>query len=352
MEDKGVHGYIEKRAGAQIGERSIEKLPIEEQAELRVERQGERPAEGPVERPAEGPVERLAEEPAERPAEGEVPSRLFMPSKEKKEPSVDMEQVVGRQDILLICLDTLRYDAAAEEEAAGNTPVLSQYGPWEKCQAPGNFTYPSHHAMFAGFFPCRYGAKSLADREMLFFPAQIGMGKRVPKGAFAFSGSTIMEGLEKVGYATWCVGGVAFFDKRSDLGKVFPGYFQKSYWNPSFACPVKESTKNQVDFLLHKLQSADKGQPIFLYLNVDAIHYPNYFYLEGAAHDSLESHKAALRYVDKALGRLFAGWKELRGGAFTICFSDHGTCYGEDGCLFHGINHPVVNTVPYKHFFI
>ena len=36
-----------------------------------------------------------------------------------------------------------------------------------------------------------------------------------------------MEGLEKDGYETWCVGGVAFFDKRSDLGKVFPSYFRR-----------------------------------------------------------------------------------------------------------------------------
>ena len=283
---------------------------------------------------------------------GEVPFRLFLSAKGHGKPSVDMSQVVGIQDILLICLDTLRYDAAAWEGKAGNTPVLSRYGPWEKRQAPGNFTYPSHHAMFAGFLPCAFEARNLAEREMLFFPRQIGMGRRVPKGAFEFSGSTIMEGLEKEGYDTWCVGGVAFFDKRSDLGRVFPGYFQKSYWNPSFACSVKESFANQVDFILKKIAQAEQKRRIFLYLNVDAIHYPNYFYLDGAKNDSLESHKAALRYVDGQMGRLLDGWKEIRGGGFVICCSDHGTCYGEDGCLFHGINHPVVNTVPYKHFLI
>ena len=313
-------------------------------------------AEGHAGEQAEGHAGEQAEGHTEEQAEGrtggEVPFRLFTSSKEQKRPSVDMDQVVGSQDILLICLDTLRYDVAAEEAAAGNTPVLNRYGPWEKCQAPGNFTYPSHHAMFAGFFPCRYGAKSLADRELLFFPAMVGMGKKAPAGAFAFSGSTIMEGLEKVGYATWCVGGVAFFDKRSPIGKVFPGYFKKSYWNPSFACPVKESTKNQVDFLLKKISAADKEQRIFLYLNVDAIHYPNYFYADGVSHDNLQSHAAALRYVDRELGRLFAGWKSQRKEALVICCSDHGTCYGEDGCQFHGINHPYVNTVPYKHFFL
>ena len=87
---------------------------------------------------------------------GEVPFRLFLSSEGSREPSVDMGRVVGTQDILFICLDTLRYDAAVEEEAAGNTPALSRYGPWEKRQAPGNFTYPSHHAMFAGFLPCAF----------------------------------------------------------------------------------------------------------------------------------------------------------------------------------------------------
>ena len=283
---------------------------------------------------------------------GEVPFRLFSSSRGQRQPSVDMNQVVGKMDILLVCLDTLRYDVAAKEEAQGTTPVLNRYGSWKKCQAPGNFTWPSHHAMFAGFLPADCDAKNLADREMLFFPKQIGMGKKAPRGAYGFSGGTIMEGLEKEGYDTWCVGGVSFFDKRSDLGKVFPGYFRKSYWNPSFGCGVKDSTKNQVDFILKKLDGADPEQNIFMYLNVDAIHYPNYFYLEGSSYDTAASHGAALRYVDRELGRLFDRWKEKRGEAFVICCSDHGTCYGEDGCQFHGINHPIVNTVPYKHFFL
>ena len=271
---------------------------------------------------------------------------------EKAAQHVDMTQVVGNFDILMICLDTLRYDAAVREEAAETTPVLNQFGPWQKCQAPGNFTWPSHHAMFAGFLPLRYDAKKMADRERLFYSSDTRSGKKTPEGAYVFSGGTIMEGLAKEGYETWCIGGVSFFDKRSELGKVFPGYFQKSYWNPSFSCPVKESTKNQVDFIQNKIISSKTDKKIFLYLNVDAIHYPNYFYLEGVSHDCLESHAAALRYVDGELGRLFAEWKEQRGSAFVICCSDHGTCYGEDGCYSHGINHPAVNTVPYKHFFL
>ncbi|MDO4295306.1 MAG: STM4013/SEN3800 family hydrolase [bacterium] len=267
-----------------------------------------------------------------------------------------MNEVVGSCDILFVCLDTLRYDVAKEEQERGNTPVLNRYGVWTACQAPGNFTYPSHHAMFSGFLPCELETRSILKRKnMLFFPKNIGLGKKGPEGAFVFEGGTFVEGLRRVGYRTCCVGGVAFFDKRSDIGRVFPNLFEESYWYPAFGCAVKESTTNQVDFILKKLENmgnSEKKQPIFLYLNVDAIHYPNAFYVEGEKHDSVKTHAAALRYVDKELGRLFEGWTRLRGKSFVICTSDHGTCYGEDGCEFHGINHPMVNTIPYKHFFI
>ena len=69
-------------------------------------------------------------------------------------PDMDMNRVVGTHDILMLCFDTLRYDVSKAEEAAGGTPVLNSHGGlWEKRHAPGNFTYPSHFAIFAGFLP-------------------------------------------------------------------------------------------------------------------------------------------------------------------------------------------------------
>ena len=283
---------------------------------------------------------------------GEVPFAAFKSSMGQKENTVDMMQVVGKCDILFVCLDTLRYDAAIEEEKSGGTPVLNRYGAWEKRQAPGNFTYPSHHAIFSGFLPLREEAKSLAEQEMLFFPKSMGLGNKVPKGAYGFDTSNLVQGLHNDGYDTWCVGGVGFFDKRSDMGKVFPSFFEKSYWNPSFSCPVKDSTKNQVDFIINRLDKKEDDRKIFLYLNVCSIHYPNHFYVENEKNDSILTHRAALRYADGELGRFFDYWKSKRGETFVVCFSDHGTCYGEDGYIFHGVNHPVVNTVPYKHFFL
>ncbi len=71
-----------------------------------------------------------------------------------QKPDIDMNEIVGTHDILMLCFDTLRYDVSVAEEASGGTPVLNSCGNgWEKRHAPGNFTYPSHFAIFAGFLP-------------------------------------------------------------------------------------------------------------------------------------------------------------------------------------------------------
>ena len=66
-----------------------------------------------------------------------------------QKPDIDMNEIVGTHDILMLCFDTLRYDVSVAEEASGGTPVLNSCGNgWEKRHAPGNFTYPSHFAIF------------------------------------------------------------------------------------------------------------------------------------------------------------------------------------------------------------
>ena len=264
---------------------------------------------------------------------------------------LDMNKIVGNYHILFVCIDSLRFDIAYEEEKNGGIPILNRYGSWRKCQAAGNFTYPSHQAMFAGFLPIDEEINEMKKREKLFFSADIGMGRKAPEEAFLFSQPTWVQGLADIGYETYCIGGLSFFDKRTQIGSVMPSYFQHSYWNPSFGCQVKDSAKNQIDFVLKKLSMIDDNKKIMMYINICAIHYPNYFYSTDETKDSVNTHRLALRYVDSQLGRLFDGFAK-KGNTFVICCSDHGTCYGEDGVWYHGINHPIVNTVPYKHFII
>lgn len=71
----------------------------------------------------------------------------------------------------------------------------------------------------------------------------------------------------------------------------------------------------------------------------------------GSQTDSIETHAAALEYIDRSLGPL---WQCLRDRAptYAILCSDHGTTYGEDGYTGHRCAHPLVWTVPYAEFVI
>lgn len=88
-----------------------------------------------------------------------------------------------------------------------------------------------------------------------------------------------------------------------------------------------------------------------MYLNIDTIHYPNNFYLENCKKDSIETHGAALRYVDARIEKLFNMFRR-RKDTFVIICSDHGTCYGEDGYYNHRVSNDTVYTIPYKEFIL
>src|SRR5215471_7315401 len=69
---------------------------------------------------------------------------------------LSMRAIVGSHDILLVTLDTLRYDVAQRLWREGRTPFLASLLPengWEARHTPGSFTYAAHHAFFAGFLP-------------------------------------------------------------------------------------------------------------------------------------------------------------------------------------------------------
>ncbi|MGK7460357.1 STM4013/SEN3800 family hydrolase, partial [Salmonella enterica] len=80
------------------------------------------------------------------------------------------------------------------------------------------------------------------------------------------------------------------------MGKVFPSMFKESYWHPRFACTVKKTMDNQIHYIQKIIAERAGSQPVMMYINIDTIHYPNHFYVEGAAPgDTVETHAAALR---------------------------------------------------------
>ncbi|MCP2329521.1 hypothetical protein HDA40_008028 [Hamadaea flava] len=262
---------------------------------------------------------------------------------------VDMTAVVGSHDIALITLDTLRYDVAANEAAAGRTPHLAGVlpgGAWERRHSPASFTYAAHHAFFAGFLPTPTGA----GPHPRLFAARFPGSETTADGTWVFDTPDVVGGLAAAGYHTVCLGGVGFFNRRSALGSVLPGLFAEDHWRPEFGVTEPDSLRHQLDQLQDSLTGMTPDRPLFTFLNVSALHQPNRHYLDGCAEDGLDSHAAALRYVDGHLPRLFELLTSRGRPCFVIMCADHGTAYGEDGHHGHRIGHDVVWTVPYAHF--
>ena len=265
----------------------------------------------------------------------------------------DMNEIVGSHDILLVTLDTLRFDVAAELAADGRIPNLARHlpgGRWERRHAPGSFTYASHQAIFAGFLP----TPAAPGPHPRLFAARFAGSETTAGRTFVYDTPDLVSGLAGEGYRTVCVGGVGFFNKQGPLGSVLPGMFQESHWEPEFGVASPTSFEAQVTRAEHVVRELPREQRLFLFVNVAALHQPNWFHRRGATRDDGDSratHAAALEYVDRHIGRLFAAASSRR-RCFAVVCSDHGTAYGDDGYTGHRIGHESVWTVPYAHFFL
>lgn len=253
--------------------------------------------------------------------------------------------VAARNDLLFMTLDTLRYDVAERLLAEGRTPNLAALLPgnrWEKRHSPASFTYAAHHAFFAGFLPTPPGPGPHPRPFAARFPGS----ESTVDGTWVFDAPDLVTALNDSGYHTLCLGGVGFFNLRSPLGRVLPSLFAEAHWEPAFGVTEKHCLEAQLARLEGVLAATPRDRPLFVFLNVAALHQPNRHYLAGAADDTLGSHAAALEYVDSQIPRLAAAMT-ARGPCAAIVCSDHGTAYGEDGLTGHRVAHEVVWTVPY-----
>ncbi len=259
-----------------------------------------------------------------------------------------MKEIIGTHNLLFVTLDTLRYDVAQDMLHRGETPHLAKLvGPaWEERHTPGSFTYAAHHAFFGGFLPTP--ATPRAGKKRLFASRFAGSETTGPE-TFVFDEADVVTALRARDYHTICIGGVGFFNKQNALSRVFPDLFDESHWSPSLGVTDPDSTENQFRLAREILGRMADDKRFLLFINISALHQPNCFYLEGAKEDSLQSHAAALKYVDAQMPILTGALQKRGAPTFYVICSDHGTAYGEEGYQGHRLAHPTVWTVPYAH---
>lgn len=262
-----------------------------------------------------------------------------------------MNRIVGHADVLFLTFDCLRYDVAQQAWEEGRTPELGAVLPprgWEARETPGTFTFAAHQAFFHGFLPTPRGPGPHPRPFAVEFEGSL---TTVAETCVFRGVSNIIEGFRRLGYRTFCVGGVGFFNKQNPLGSVLPGYFEESIWHRSMSVTAVDSTAEQVRAARTWLEARRPAERVFLFINLSATHAPHAHYLPGATEDSPASQAAALAYADGALGPLFAALRS-RGRCYAYLMADHGEAFGEDGRWGHRIAHPTVTTVPYAEGFL
>jgi hypothetical protein len=265
--------------------------------------------------------------------------------------SYNMNEIAEQMDILFMTLDTLRFDVADRLFREGRTPHFAQFLPdgWQKCHAPGSFTFASHQAFFAGFLP----TPAAPGRHTRLFAAHFAGSETTTTQTLTFETPDIVSGFRQKGFKTVCIGGVGFFNKKTALGRVLPDLFEESYWTEQFGVSEKWSTTHQFEKAAD-IVAATGQQPLFLFINISALHQPNWFYGKTpneTKQDNIETHAAALQYVDSQLPLLFSALQSKR-DTFCIICSDHGTAYGEEGFWGHRLAHPMVWEVPMATFIL
>ncbi len=265
---------------------------------------------------------------------------------------VNMNEIVGSHHLLFVTFDSLRYDVAQQLFDTGETPNLQRLfdnQTWERRHTPGSFTYAAHQAFFAGFLP----TPAMPGNHPRLFATRFLGSATTTENTCVFETADIVNGLKQKNYHTICIGGVGFFSNRTPLAQVFPSLFDESHWAVNTGVTDPDSTQNQFELVEKVLTNVPRDKKCFLFINIAAIHQPNYFYIPNndSKVDNIESHMAALKYVDSQLPLLIKAIKNL-GTTFAIFCSDHGTTLGEDGYTGHRLAHPNVWDVPYKEFII
>src|SRR5437773_1968304 len=78
-------------------------------------------------------------------------------------------------------------------------------------------------------------------------------------------------------------GGVGFFNLQNPLGNALPGPFAERHWDRSTGVTDPRSFEHQLDVVERSLAALPAHRRAFTFVNIAAVHQPNWFYLPGGA---------------------------------------------------------------------
>jgi len=229
------------------------------------------------------------------------------------------------RDVVLITIDTLRFDATGfDGNPRGTTPNLDRFASegavFTQAHSHNVITLPSHTNILTGMFPYQHGVRENAGFRL---------SPNVP---------TVASRLKARGYATAAFIGAFVLDSRYGLSHDFDVYDE-----------LYRHLDEQLDFNIQQARAEDvvqaalqwfrstTGKPRFLWVHVydpHAPYEPPDPYRQKYADDP---YLGEVAYADASLAPLLEAVRSVEPKPLLVVTGDHGEARGDHGELTHGL---------------
>ncbi len=243
--------------------------------------------------------------------------------KNKQEAELVNQEWKDPQHIILITVDSLRYDTLG---CYGNkeikTPAMDSLASdgilFERCITPNPQDLPAHCAMMTGIYPEKLG---VFDNAIFKLPERF---------------ATIAEILKENGFRTAAFVGSSVLDKRFGLSQGFDDYIDHfdSLLTNTLSLFSERYAEEVIEKVLDYLKNKKNGKKLFLWIHLND---PNYYFRPPAPFE--ESYEGEVEYTDSQISRLlsFLKSKGIYSNSIIILASDHGMSLGDHNEKKYGI---------------
>ena len=222
--------------------------------------------------------------------------------------------VRSHPSILLITLDTTRYDAIGPDQKNAVTPNFDALSArslrFRQAYTTVPQTLAAHASMLSGLYPAGHGVHENGRYLRPDVPL-------------------LAERLKNAGYRTAAFVSAFALARRFGLARGFDIY------DDDFGSAAERRAADTTDRVLRFLARPSEAAPLFLWVHYYDPHYP-YEPPEPFRTKYSNPYFGEVAYMDEQLGRLVAAFDRLPGGKALLVAGDHGEGLGDRGEAQHG----------------
>ena len=231
---------------------------------------------------------------------------------------------VGRPDVVLVTIDTLRADHATPALMPTLAALSARGLRFTTARTVAPLTLPAHTSLMTGLYPPRHGVRLNGVR---------GLSPGVPTLAQAFSSA---------GYETAAFIGAFVLDRRFGLSESFAEYDDRIPRQKGAMDRLEAERRGSdvVDSAVRWLTqpARTRGRPLFLWVHLYDPHAPYEPPDESRRRANGDAYGGEVSYADEQVGRLIAALTSAGlSDPLIVVMGDHGESLGEHGEPGHGM---------------